>query len=56
MELAAEDYRRLARLALTEDAKPTLELMSEVGADIPSLLCRLPLALCYPDGQGLRLR
>ena len=30
MELAAEDYRRLARLALTEDAKPTLELMSEV--------------------------
>ena len=30
MELAAEDYRRLARLALTEDAKPRLELMSEV--------------------------
>lgn len=30
MELAAEDYRRLARLAQTEDAKPTLELMSEV--------------------------
>jgi len=30
MELAAEDYRRLCRLALTEDAKPTLELMSEV--------------------------
>ncbi|MEY4555868.1 MAG: hypothetical protein RL093_987 [Pseudomonadota bacterium] len=30
MELAAEDYRRLARLALTEDARPTLELMSEV--------------------------
>ena len=30
MELAAEDYRRLARLALTDDAKPTLELMSEV--------------------------
>jgi hypothetical protein len=29
MELAAEDYRRLARLALT-DAAPTLELMSEV--------------------------
>lgn len=29
MELAAEDYRRLARLALT-DAKPRLELMSEV--------------------------
>ncbi|RZJ18568.1 MAG: M20/M25/M40 family metallo-hydrolase [Brevundimonas sp.] len=29
MELAAEDYRRLARLALT-DAKPKLELMSEV--------------------------
>jgi hypothetical protein len=28
-EMAAEDYRRLARLALT-DAKPTLELMSEV--------------------------
>ncbi len=30
MELAAEDYRRLARLAQTEDAKPTLELMSDV--------------------------
>ncbi|WP_439471117.1 M20/M25/M40 family metallo-hydrolase [Brevundimonas sp.] len=30
MELAAEDYRRLARLAQTEDAKPSLELMSEV--------------------------
>lgn len=29
LELAAEDYRRLARLALT-DAPPTLELMSEV--------------------------
>ena len=29
IELAAEDYRRLARLALT-DASPTLELMSEV--------------------------
>ncbi|WP_421728922.1 M20/M25/M40 family metallo-hydrolase [Brevundimonas sp.] len=29
IELAAEDYRRLARLALTE-APPTLELMSEV--------------------------
>ncbi|MFN6981662.1 MAG: M20/M25/M40 family metallo-hydrolase [Brevundimonas sp.] len=29
MELAAEDYRRLARLALT-DAPPTLELTSEV--------------------------
>jgi carboxypeptidase Q len=29
MELAAEDYRRLARLART-DASPTLELMSEV--------------------------
>ncbi|MDP3370130.1 MAG: M20/M25/M40 family metallo-hydrolase [Brevundimonas sp.] len=29
MELAAEDYRRLARLART-DAPPTLELMSEV--------------------------
>jgi len=29
IELAAEDYRRLARLALTE-ASPTLELMSEV--------------------------
>lgn len=29
MELAAEDYRRLARLALT-DAAPKLELMSEV--------------------------
>ncbi len=30
IELAAEDYRRLARLALTPDAQPTLELMSEV--------------------------
>lgn len=29
-ELAAEDYRRLARLALVPDAQPTLELMSEV--------------------------
>ena len=29
MELAAEDYRRLARLSRT-DAKPTLEMMSEV--------------------------
>jgi carboxypeptidase Q len=32
MELAAEDYRRLARLALT-DTPPTLELMSEVQYD-----------------------
>jgi squalene-associated FAD-dependent desaturase len=33
----------------------TLELMREVGADVPALLRRLPLALQYPDGQGLRL-
>lgn len=30
MELAAEDYRRLVRLAATDDARPTLELMTEV--------------------------
>ena len=34
----------------------TLELMREVGADTAPLLRRLPLALQYPDGQGLRLR
>jgi hydroxysqualene dehydroxylase len=36
--------------------RATLELMAEVGTDIPALLHRLPLALLYPDGQGLRLR
>jgi squalene-associated FAD-dependent desaturase len=34
----------------------TLELMSLVGADAAKLLRRLPLALQYPDGQGLSLR
>jgi squalene-associated FAD-dependent desaturase len=34
----------------------TLELMHEVGADATRLLRRLPLALQYPDGQGLKLR
>jgi len=33
----------------------TLELMRMVGADPRALLQRLPLALQYPDGQGLRL-
>jgi squalene-associated FAD-dependent desaturase len=34
----------------------TLELMRLVGADESTLLRRLPLALQYPDGSGLRLR
>ena len=34
----------------------TLELMHLVGADATTLLHRLPLALQYPDGQGLTLR
>jgi hydroxysqualene dehydroxylase len=34
----------------------TLELMQLVGADPAKLLRRLPLALQYPDGSGLRLR
>jgi len=34
----------------------TLELMRLVGADPMTLLRRLPLALQYPDGQGLTLR
>ncbi len=34
----------------------TLLLMREVGADTATLLRRLPLALQYPDGEGLRLR
>ncbi len=34
----------------------TLELMRLVGADPTRLLHRLPLALQYPDGQGLQLR
>ena len=34
----------------------TLELMQEVGANTATLLRRLPLALQYPDGQGLALR
>jgi len=33
----------------------TLELMNLVGADAAALLRRLPLALQYPDGQGLRM-
>ena len=36
--------------------RATLELMHELGADVPALLQRLPLALQFPDGQGLRLR
>jgi len=34
----------------------TLALMREVGADATLLLRRMPLALQYPDGQGLMLR
>jgi squalene-associated FAD-dependent desaturase len=34
----------------------TLELMSAVGLDPQAVLQRLPLALQYPDGRGLRLR
>ena len=34
----------------------TLALMREVGADTNTLLRRLPLALQYPDGQGLKLQ
>jgi hypothetical protein len=30
--------------------------MRAVDADVPSLLRRMPLALLYPDGQGLRLQ
>jgi squalene-associated FAD-dependent desaturase len=33
----------------------TLELMQHIGADVSTLLQRMPLALQYPDGQGLRL-
>jgi len=33
----------------------TLELMRRVGADVPALLHRMPLALQFPDGLGLRL-
>jgi hydroxysqualene dehydroxylase len=33
----------------------TLALMQEVGADTNTLLRRMPLALQYPDGQGLML-
>jgi hydroxysqualene dehydroxylase len=33
----------------------TLELMRLIGVDVPALLRRMPLALQYPDGQGLRL-
>jgi len=36
--------------------RETLDLMREVGADAATLLQRLPLALQYPDGQGLQLR
>lgn len=35
--------------------RATLELMRCVGADVPSLLHRMPLALQYPDGLGLCL-
>jgi squalene-associated FAD-dependent desaturase len=34
----------------------TLALMRELGADAGTLLHRMPLALQYPDGQGLMLR
>jgi hydroxysqualene dehydroxylase len=34
----------------------TLDLMRLVGAEPTTLLLRLPLALQFPDGQGLRLR
>ena len=34
----------------------TLQLMALVDADATALLRRLPLALMYPDGQGLQLR
>jgi squalene-associated FAD-dependent desaturase len=34
----------------------TLQLMALVDADATALLRRLPLALSYPDGQGLQLR
>ena len=33
----------------------TLELMRHIGADVSTLLHRMPLTLQYPDGQGLRL-
>ncbi len=35
--------------------RATLGLMRQVGADPDALLLRQPLALAYPDGQGLRL-
>lgn len=35
--------------------RATLELMQLLGADASRLLQRMPLALVYPDGQGLRL-
>jgi len=34
----------------------TLQLMALVDADVTTLLRRLPLALMYPDSQGLQLR
>jgi squalene-associated FAD-dependent desaturase len=33
----------------------TLSLMRTLGVDLESALCRLPLALRYPDGSGLAL-
>lgn len=36
--------------------RATLELMALVDADATALLRRLPMALTYPDGQGLQLR
>ena len=67
--MAATGWRTGAqRAACTADAldngqhiligayQATLELMHHVGADARRLLQRLPLALQYPDGQGLRLR
>jgi len=35
--------------------RETLALMRTVGIDLPHALQRLPLALCFPDGAGLRL-
>ncbi|MBV2163535.1 MAG: hydroxysqualene dehydroxylase HpnE [Comamonas sp.] len=33
----------------------SLRLMRLVGVDVDAALLRLPLALCFPDGQGLQL-
>ena len=36
--------------------RATLELMAVLGVDATRVLHRMPLALCGPDGHGLRLR